>query len=292
MPLEIPPALEQNAQDYVQRLEEQDSQFTQAITRKQGEIAGTAGPAPGLQASEDLNRSLYTQLTDLLAPFEAERRALDGQYASTPVTEADILAAATSRSGVLFPTGNNGLIPSRLPDLDGEGAVDASNENAALEAEDAALATLLSLAQGLRAADPAYDSWIAALGTQISTLNTEAAALAANEVYGVGSQAWMDVQTALAQVTPLLPAPPVTDLDLTTRQAQIGLRLGQVANRVLDIEARTVPMYDHRYQVLQGRVNLVIGSLARLVSTQKGIGNLQLIQGINSDLLSLYNQLV
>lgn len=292
MPLIIPPALVAAAQAYKQRLQEQDSQYTQAINRKQGEIAGTAGPAPGLQASEDLNASLYTQLGVLISPYEMERRALDGQYAAFQVQESDILEAASTRSGILFPTGNNLLIPSRLPELDGKGSTDASNENDSLAAESDALSTLLSLAEGARAADPAYASWVSALSNELSALNAEAAALAANEVYGTGSQPYLDVQTALGFVNALLPSPPVTDDDITTRQGQVGLRQGQVAVRVDVVGAEAGILYDHRYQILQGRVNLVIGSLARLVATQSGIANLQLIQSINSDVLALYNQLV
>jgi len=291
MPIQIPPGFEDEAIEYAEGIALQNALYVQAIAQKQEEIDGN--PAPGLQTAEDLNKSLYDQYSLRLSYFESERRALDGVYPNPAVTESDILAAATTRSGVLFPTNNLTLTPTRVGPLDGTGGADGNNETAQLAAEAAAITTLLGLPLIDRPGDPAFDDWIDSLQAQQGLLQTESTAIALNESYGTGHSAWVQAQDALADVLGLLLAgPPVDDTTLNTRAAQVTARQAQVTARLAVLAIDRVPFYDDRFLILQGRVHLVLGSLARLKNAQGGIQTLTDISGLNSALLALYNQLV
>src|SRR5579872_2186097 len=289
MPIHVPPGSETIAQQYITAVAAQNSRYAQAITQKQAEIAST--PPPGLQPAEDLNKDLYTQYSDRLGYFESERRALDGTYPNPVVTEGDILQGA-SRTGVLFPDSNLTLIPSRLPPLDGLGGSDGNTESAQLAAEAAAITTLQGLLLAARPSDPAYVAWRTALEAEEGLLRTESTAIALNESYGTSHPAWVQAQAALSAVIGLLPAPPVDDATLAARATAVAARQAQVAARLAVLATDRVPFYDDRFLILQGRVHLVVGTLAKVVAAQSGIQTLTDISSLNSSLLALYNQLV
>lgn len=290
MPIHFPPGSEAAAQAMIAGVQALNAQYADAVARKQLEIAST--PAPGLQTTENLNKDLYDQYSARLGYFEDERRALDGTFPSPVVTESDILEAATSRSGVLFPLGNLTLTPTRVASLDGTGGGDGNNESARLAAETTAIAALLLLPIGSRAADPSYDDWVDALQAEQGLLQTESTAIALNESYGTSHAAWVQAQAALSAVLALLPGPPVDNTTLSNRAAAVTARQAQITARLAVLAADRVPFSDQRFLILEGRVHLVIGSLAKLVAAESGIQTLADISGLNSTLLALYNQLV
>lgn len=291
MPIQVPPGLEDSAEELLEAVAAQNANYELAITQKQAEIDGT--PPPGLQAAEDINKDLYDQYSARLAYFEDERRALDGVYPSPVLLEADILEAATTRSGVLFPISNLTLIPTRVDYLDGIGGSDGNNEAAQLAAEAAAIATLLGLPLIDRATDDAFDDWVASLQAQQGLLQTESTAIALNESYGNAHSAWTQAQAALSAVLALLLAgPAVDDTTLNNRAAAVTARQAAVTARLAVLATDREEFYDNRFLLLQGRVHLVIGSLARLTGAQSGIQTLTDISSLNSALLALYNQLV
>lgn len=292
MPIEFPPALLQAALDHIVELTAQNAQFAASIANKQGEIAGTVGPAPGLQKAEDVNADLYDQYSTRLGYFESERRALNGVYPSPVVSAGDITDAATTRSGVLFPGSNKTLTPTRVDALDGIGGADGNNEAAQLTTEAAQIVILQGLLLINRPGDPAYTAWVASLSAQAALLQTQSTAIAMNESYGTGSSAYAQAQSELTYVLSLLPSPPVDDTTLSARAAAVTTRQTQVTARVAILVTDADPFYDARYLVLKGRVNLIVGTLARLVGAQSGIQTLTDVSALNTALIALYNGLV
>jgi hypothetical protein len=296
MPIQFPPALLQDAQDRKARLQAQATQFQNAATQKQGEIDGTAGAPPGLQAEEDVQLDLWNQYETAVGYFESERKALDGVFPNPIVTETIIQdSAAGVRPTLIFPVpppmGESGLSPVYVNGLKGLGGADPNNENARKTTELANIATLLGLTPINRPTSGAYTSWIASLTAQSALLATQIAAIAANETYGVSHPAYTASVAEKAAVDALLPTPATDNATLTARQTQASLRQGTIAGRVTQIVADVTPFHDQRFVVLQGRVSMGQGTLTRLRSAEKSLDVLAEFTALNTDQIALYTAL-
>jgi hypothetical protein len=294
MPIQIPPGpLHDDAVGRIARLTKQTTQLNADVTQQNARIAGNPPTVIGLQGEEDVNFNLYGQYNARLGFFEGERRAIDGVYPNPPVLEADVIQAATTGNGVLFqPPGNLGVDPSPLPQLFGTGGVDPAHETAALAAELADIAFLLTIPVGSRAADSHYADWIVQLTAQQGFLTTEITNASANESYGPLSPAVVAAQNEQLAIAGLLPTPPFTDLDLTNRQTQATARQAFLTTRIATLISDSTPFYNERYLILRGRVSKTSGTLTRLIRAQQSIGIINPMITLNNDTISLYNSLL
>lgn len=290
MPIQISPPLAAELADRITKLQDENTQLALAKTQKQGNIAGTVGPPPGLQKEEDVNVDLYNQLQTLIGLFESERRALDGVYPTPAVTPTDLENAAQNvRPSLLFPISNKTLDPTRIASLDGTGGSDPVNETAEKTAELAAIASLLLTPLAGRLASAFYTAWVASLTAQSTLLATQIAAATANtDFYGPTHPAVTAATSEKSAVDALLPAPAVDNATLTARQAQATTRQGTLASRVSTLVTDVTPFYDDRFRVIRSRINTAKGTLSILRGTEKTILLIDDFIALNNELLAYY----
>jgi len=289
MAIEIDPALEQELEDRIAKLQAENAQFAEAILRTQDRLTGASPPPPGLEAEDDVNIDLQAKLNAAIAPFEDERKAVDGRFPNPPVTAADIEAAASNqRPNTLFPITNLTIDPSFIDPLKGLGGIAASNEDGEKAKELTALATLLPLLPLARVVDPAFADWQLSLTLQSVLLTTQITAGTGNAQYGASHPDVIAAGAEKTAVDALLPTPPNDTAALTARQTQASTRKAFLPTRITTLLSDVTPLYDQRFLVINSRVNTARGTRSGVLTA---LSKIPLVQGfidLNNELIAFY----
>jgi hypothetical protein len=175
------------------------------------QIAGQTAEAAKLAVSDGAFKKFFDYYnTNIISPYDAERRAIDGNYIASPVVEADIVSCASLAGGRIQPS-----LPAtdviRIAQFDGGPlVVDADHELQHISDQAATETTLVS---GYGGSTPSSNiktnTALTSSSTTLQLKNTVATfSIAANSIYIISDGTNLAVVKFLTCVVETTPTPP------------------------------------------------------------------------------------
>lgn len=287
-----------------------DTEIPARIASYQTSVTSLTASLATIQAIEDVFEKIYTSWANLhINGFLLEIAALNGDSFATLVLESEIQSTAENPLGTrLFPS-SGGLSLDPLFDFDlraqdGSGDFDTNLDAwtgtpgggsfaaTGYDEREALVAEAVEWVKVFEDDDVIYDMWVAeeaALTNQLAALSL----LDANLSTGQGGKANLAaaISTATSRLAtvqgyiaafPTMPSEGARLSEITTWLSEIDARVDQIRDPGDDQEF----VRDERYYWLRQRLNLSMGSLSRLQSTNRSIDLL------NSRITDLQNELV